>query len=158
MAVVSTRIYMLLFLATSTIICTLWLLSMQQLCITKLRDYNRLIRTLLLVLFSSLSIFLNGLVYLSTIFPDFNWNASSTDINITFSMLSNGTEAFVLVIGFHIARIVISSMIHNMYLHTNSQPPNWIKYSLYSVECFGAISGMRCTHILEGAEPDSTTW
>eukprot|EP01084_Bolivina_argentea_P157623 274649_1 len=22
----------------------------------------------------------------------------------------------------------------------------------------GAISGMRCTHILEGAEPDSTTW
>eukprot|EP01083_Nonionella_stella_P163997 541488_1 len=51
------------------------------------------------------------------------------------------------------------------WLETADEAGTWLdnylcSYNDYGIQwsSAGAINGMRCTHILEGAEPDSTTW
>eukprot|EP01084_Bolivina_argentea_P018581 34549_1 len=108
MAIATAQLYILLLIISSVILFILWMLAIQQLCITTIIDKQRLIRTILGIIWATLGISLNLLVYISSIDPNFHLS--------TISMISNIIEACLLIMGFNIAHIVINNMIYNMYI------------------------------------------
>eukprot|EP01084_Bolivina_argentea_P019157 35628_1 len=116
-------LYKIFLLISSIIVFILWSISIHQLCITKIQNRKRLWSVILLCLFSTCCVILNSLVYLSSLYPNFNWQGVYFNTIWNILMLSNFIEALTLLIGFHIGRIVVVNMIHKLYLLTNTKPP-----------------------------------
>eukprot|EP01084_Bolivina_argentea_P062479 114260_1 len=138
MSLYSSGLYLPLLLVSSTILLILWLLAIQQLCITKLNDKKRLKRVIWVLVFGTLCVILNSLVYSSSIYLNFTWVGPAHKI-WNLSMLFHVVELLTVLTGFHIGQMVLSSMIDNIYSHILT-PPKWKKLLLYAVEFFIIIA------------------
>ena len=136
-------LYLIIMGASSFILLIIWTLMMQQLCHTKLQNRTRLYNTTLLVIFSTLSLFNNALIYLVAFMPEYKLFH-----RFKIWILCYIVEPFALIMGFHIFIISQLTIIHNMYLPMNIHPPKWIKSVLQIVEFIYIAAVFFCYTVL----------
>eukprot|EP01084_Bolivina_argentea_P068317 124353_1 len=116
-------LYLPIFNISTFSLFILWILIMQQLCHTKLTNKTRLYRIIWLLAFSTLSIFDNGLLYLSMILNHLPlWRATYI------------VEAICLTIAFHIFCQCQLAIIQNRYYLVQKSPPEYIHTAIKILE------------------------
>ena len=109
----------------------LWLCMLLQLCATKLsrRHKDRFYKMSILTLFSTLSVVLNALTYLTAMFPHFIFLAAIPLWRITYI-----AEAVTIIIGFHLYGLSQLSILNRIYTPIRLRPPQCIRRMLQTVE------------------------
>eukprot|EP01084_Bolivina_argentea_P120741 214066_1 len=132
-------IHFLLLGFSSFILIVLWIICVQQLCITKIRDKQRLRRSTQITFFCTMSIMLNTLEYLSFIYP-------TTTIHgmIPLKSATSLFEAFVIMTGYHIFRIFNLSIIDRLYETINAKRSKWIGTFFTLLEIFIIVMVFIC--------------
>eukprot|EP01084_Bolivina_argentea_P169690 294137_1 len=125
----STRLFLPLLSVSTALLTILWVLVMQQLCNTHITEKKRLYRITLLLIFSTFAIFDNGLLYLSSMMPNYELFPGVQLWVVTYTI-----EAISVMIGFHIFCKCQLAIIHNRYYLVNISPPAWIQFFLRIVE------------------------
>eukprot|EP01084_Bolivina_argentea_P317985 551372_1 len=136
------ELYTTLLLSTCGILLIIWIMLLQQYCVSDFHDKQRLQRILYAVLFTSLSFILNILMYLSCIYP----TAMFQDVSLVFIQCM--FEALYVIIAFHIFRIFHLWSINQFYKPINMPLPAYYYYFFNVLQaivivmvliCYGAI-------------------
>eukprot|EP01084_Bolivina_argentea_P087351 157757_1 len=117
-------LYILLLSISIGILLIIWILELNQLCLTQASDAHRIRVIFLALLWTTLSIISNGLIYSSAIYPD----VVLKSIDVKLSDVSVVFESLYMMIGFHIFRLFHLFMIDQLYSSTNQMPPKVYQY------------------------------
>eukprot|EP01084_Bolivina_argentea_P205316 350769_1 len=127
------KVMIILLGVTTCILITFFIISIQQICITKMNEKQRLRRAFRTAFFNISSIMLNTLQYLSYLNPHCIL-LPRTHLNI--QKARDIFEAFLIITGFHIFRIFSLSIIDRLYAPINRKRPKWIQLFYIFLEIF----------------------
>eukprot|EP01084_Bolivina_argentea_P107714 192569_1 len=135
----SDRLLWILLTSTNGILVVFLIIPIQQLCITDFYDKTRTRRTLLIIFNSICFPFLNALMYLSTLYPNYmlmTWFSM-------YAMLAM-FEALVNIIAYHTISLLVSAMIGRIYNSVNLNAPKRFLYFLNTLEFIYVVSMLFC--------------
>ena len=116
-------LYTILILSTCCVLTVICSISLQQYCVSDFFDKPRLKRILSALLFISLSLILNLLIYLARMYPNYMY-APGISLELTWCAF----EAVYVIIAFHVFRIFHIWSIRKYYDSINLTVPKWHKY------------------------------
>eukprot|EP01084_Bolivina_argentea_P286138 490813_1 len=117
-----------LMYATAAILSIIWVISLQQLCVTSMHDKGRIKITFLCLIFVTISFISITLVYLTTLYPNFKI------FTMHLATISDILEAIWAMTGFHIFRLFHLFMARNLYSSINRTVPPIFKYTFMVME------------------------
>eukprot|EP01084_Bolivina_argentea_P258291 435409_1 len=129
--------FIILLMSSDIILLILWIINVQQLCITNRHNRKRGRTACSIVLFSFGGIMLNTLTYLSTLYPNYQFIFKLSIITVVI-------EGITMIFGFHLFCILILSLIQQLYMSINKDPPQWIKKSFIISSVIVSITVLLC--------------
>ena len=125
------QLYTLLLITTSIILFLIWILALQQYCVSNFYNKPRLKRILSALLYTTLCLILNILIYLSKLYPNPKSYAQSGGVSL--ELIECVLEAMFIMIGFHIFRMFHMWTITQLYTPINMPIPKWFNYFFNSL-------------------------
>eukprot|EP01083_Nonionella_stella_P028604 78772_1 len=113
-------LYNILLIVSNVILGIIWMISLQQYCVSDFYEKSRMNRLLSAVLFITLSLALNMLVYLDKLYPNTQVHAG-----VSLYVVICVFEALYVIIAFHIFRVFHVWSIDQFYSPFNMKIPKW---------------------------------
>eukprot|EP01084_Bolivina_argentea_P316101 547847_1 len=133
------HLYWILLFSTNVLLAVMFLLSIQQFCITNPDDKHRFRRTLLVITTILGFIIENSLTYLSVIYPH-----KIVFLSITVTTIAILFQAVILFIGLNTFRLLLVFMINTVYDSMNIRSPKWFKFFTHAMQFIIYLSILMC--------------
>eukprot|EP01084_Bolivina_argentea_P100931 181048_1 len=133
------QLFFILFISSTVILTSFWSFILEQLCVTSIKNKQRLQRAVFAFLFCTTSMLMNTIYYLSSMYSHYVLFA-----HFQVADLRNICEGIGVVIGSQVYRIYLNTLYDALYSPMEIQKPIFIQYVPAIIQFAVLVAAITC--------------